>query len=136
MPMKVYRPTCLPPSTDSSRNASGSSAAMRRKADTGVSRSAVTVRYTGTRVCLRLSFRNSFAEGRELASTVGMAAFIITALLTYPAYSSLFRRKTGLDILCAQAYTPQVWPQTGLAEPVFCCKRGRSYGWRNADTTN
>ena len=43
-PINVYRPTFSPPSTDSSRKHSRSSAATRRKADTGVSRSAVIVR--------------------------------------------------------------------------------------------
>jgi len=29
------------------------------------------------------------------------------------------KKRGELNIVPAQAYTPQVWPQTGLAEPVF-----------------
>ena len=64
-PMNVYRPTCSPPSTDSSRKHSRSGHAARRKAETGVSRSAVRVRQTGTRVCVRARARNSLRLGKN-----------------------------------------------------------------------
>ena len=46
--------------------------ATRRNAETGVSRSAVSVRYTGTSVCWRLNLTNSRAEGRAWADAGGM----------------------------------------------------------------
>src|SRR3990172_4051209 len=48
VPMKLYRASRSPPSTDSSRN-EWSPPATFRYADTGVSRSAATSRYTGAR---------------------------------------------------------------------------------------
>jgi hypothetical protein len=61
--MKVYRPTCSPPSTDSSKKHSRSIQAARRNAETGVSRSAAKVRQTGTSVCVRARARNSLRVG-------------------------------------------------------------------------
>src|SRR5271156_1872578 len=108
MPMKVQRPTRSPPSTDSSRNASGSAAARRRKADTGVSRSAVIVRYTGTRVWLLASVLKSRGEGRELAVAFGIDGYIIN--VRFRAYSARIQyrgmRRDGrwLPIVFAEAY--------------------------------
>src|SRR5215468_2310833 len=62
-PTKVYRPMCSPRSTDSRRKECGSWAATARKAETGVSKSALTVLTTGTKVASRARRENSLNSG-------------------------------------------------------------------------
>src|SRR4051812_24294451 len=62
-PRKVKRPICSPRSIDSSRNACDSFSAMARKAETGVSRSALIDLTTGTSVASRASRENCFKSG-------------------------------------------------------------------------
>src|SRR5687767_14936980 len=66
-PTNDQRPHRSPCSTDSSRKP-GSSPAMRRKAATGVVRSASTSRHTGTTVWSRARARNSSLLGRSIGT--------------------------------------------------------------------
>ena len=63
MPIKEYRPSFSPSSTDSRRNAFGFVRASFRNTDTGVSRSAGILSETGTIHPLRACFLKSLGEG-------------------------------------------------------------------------